>query len=83
MGTRTMIDMCDCGEPLHYRDDSLRQQMDAIVRGRGDRVVVTLTPSARSFSVQRHYIALHGIKGEDLIAGTVPGAVEVTSEQWR
>lgn len=56
--------MCHCGQPLHYSDPTIQAQVQALVDQLGEYAVVT-SPEG-SWKVQRHYIALHGLKAEEL-----------------
>jgi hypothetical protein len=56
---------CHCGQPLHYSDARFREIMDEITAALGQYVTVH-GPDRRRWRVQRHYIALHGIKGKEL-----------------
>jgi hypothetical protein len=56
---------CHCGQPLHYSSPAIQRQVERLNAAAGDQdIVVTL--NGRSWRVQRHYIALHGIKAVDL-----------------
>jgi hypothetical protein len=55
---------CHCGRPLHYQDKSLEAQLTDLTEQLGEFMPVTV--DGKTWSVQRHYIALHGIKGKDL-----------------
>lgn len=55
---------CHCGEPLHYTDPRVRVQMEMLIEQVGE--FVTVRVEGRAWRVQRHYIALHGIKGAEL-----------------
>lgn len=55
---------CHCGRPLHYTDPKIEAQLREITEQLGEFIPVTV--GGRTFQVQRHYIALHGIKGKDL-----------------
>lgn len=57
-------DKCHCGEALHYTNSALQKQVQEIVDKFGPYIDVTV--AGRTFRVQRHFIALHGIKGKDL-----------------
>jgi len=68
-------EFCACGRPLHYGSAAARLKVvDLILRLGPDTTVII---GDRRFRVQRHYIALHGLRGQDLLAGRVPGAVEL------
>jgi len=56
--------MCACGRPLHYSIPRLRAFIEDQNARTGETVIVT-TPEG-SWEVQRHYIALHGLKADDL-----------------
>lgn len=55
---------CACGQPLHYLHPVAQQAVEQLVAEVGETVDVTV--GRRTWKVQRHYIALHGIKGETL-----------------
>ena len=57
-------ELCHCGKPLHYTHPDTAQLMRRIVAKHGPMVKVTV--EGRSWMVQRHYIALHGIKADEL-----------------
>lgn len=57
---------CHCGKPLHYVNKSLESHVKNLVAAMGEYVDVTSLTTGRTFKVQRHYIALHGIKEEKL-----------------
>ena len=56
--------LCPCGRPLHYRDSKTETMMKFMVRLCGPTITVT-TPDG-TWRVPRHYIALHGLKADDL-----------------
>lgn len=56
--------MCHCGKPLHYSDANIQRVIEGFVREFGEYLTVTV--DGRSFRVPRHYIALHGLKGEEV-----------------
>jgi hypothetical protein len=56
---------CHCGRPLHYNDPNVKRQVDALVAELGEMIPVAL-PDGRTFNVSRHYIALHGLRAEEL-----------------
>lgn len=62
-----MPSLCHCGEPLHYSDTSVKAWIDKLIADKGEFVTVA-GPDGRRWRVQRHYIALHGLKAEDLAA---------------
>lgn len=59
-----MGERCHCGLELHYSDKELQKQVDRIIKEFGPYIDVVI--DGRTFRVQRHYIALHGIKGKDV-----------------
>jgi len=76
--------LCACGQPLHYSDPALRKVVERLIRQAGGNplIVVTVTSQrpgvkTRHFLVQRHYIALHGLKTQELLKGNIPGAEEI------
>lgn len=60
----TQIEKCHCGQPLHYTDSMHEQVVRRLIMTLGEHVKVTR--GNRSWLVSRHYIALHGLKAEDL-----------------
>jgi hypothetical protein len=58
-------EMCPCGKPLHYTDEAEKAFVDSMVDSLGLEVEIEVR-GVGVFSVNRHYIALHGFKGEDL-----------------
>ncbi len=57
---------CPCGRPLHYATPEAAEYMDRMVAELGDRIAVSVPVG--TFLVPRHFIALHGLKAEDLPA---------------
>lgn len=56
--------ICHCGQPLHYSSAPLRAFVDRLVASHGEHIKVTV--KGRTWLVQRHYIALHGLKAAEL-----------------
>lgn len=56
--------LCHCGKPLHYSDPTLQKQVEEIIAMTDEFIVIQV--GDKRFKVQRHYIALHGIKGADI-----------------
>ena len=56
--------MCACGRPLHYSDPKLQQMVEETIKLKGENIKVTI--GQRSWMVQRHYIALHGLSSVDV-----------------
>jgi hypothetical protein len=71
-----MSELCHCGKPLHYSDPIAQAHVEALIQALGPNIRVTA--GMRTWLVPRHYIALHGLKAED-----VPslGFQEVTHER--
>jgi len=55
---------CYCGRALHYKAQAERERVQQLVDILGEFIPVAF--KSKKYSVQRHYIALHGLKGEDL-----------------
>jgi hypothetical protein len=60
------IKLCPCGKPLHYFDQDARDYVDRQVARLGEDIKVTHVGTGRKFMVSRHFIALHGLLGNDL-----------------
>lgn len=60
-----MIERCACGLPLHYSDPSIRIAVETMIRITGEEYL-TIKTRGRAWRVQKHYIALHGIKAAEL-----------------
>jgi hypothetical protein len=56
--------LCYCGQPLHYSDPRIQARIQALVDALGEYVKVRA--AGRVWLVPRHYIALHGIKANEL-----------------
>jgi len=76
---------CACGLPLHYSDPGIRMLVEATIASAGGDPYITVTVNHRSWRVQRHFIALHGLNAKDL--GTPAfakyGFVEITTGDIR
>lgn len=59
------VGMCACGKKLHYTDPEKQKRCQELVDQLGEFIEV-VDSKHRRFKVQRHYIALHGIKEVDL-----------------
>ena len=55
---------CACGLPLHYTDEKIEAAVNQLVAQLGE--YITVTAEDKSYSVQRHFIALHGLKAAEL-----------------
>jgi hypothetical protein len=56
--------LCHCGQPLHYTDEVVEAFTKDLIRNLGPTVKVNV--GGRIWEVQRHYIALHGLKAAEL-----------------
>lgn len=56
------IERCHCGKPLHYRDDAARAAVELMIAHAGGDPFINVTVEGRTWRVQRHFIALHGLK---------------------
>lgn len=70
------VEMCHCGKPLHYNSKIIEELIRKQIKAHGENVDVKLL-GGKTYSVPRHYIALHGIKGYQL---PELGFVEVVDE---
>lgn len=57
---------CHCGRPLHYRVPEYRQFVEELIKLAGGDPFVTVCVAGRAWRVQRHYIALHGLKAQEI-----------------
>jgi hypothetical protein len=72
--------LCGCGRPLHYADRRLEEAVEGLSVRRGRYMSVRVGGVA--YSVQRHYLMLHGFKAADaprLVAEGVARVIEVTT----
>jgi hypothetical protein len=60
----TPVDLCPCGQPLHYPNPATERFVREQIRELG-AVVRMVTPDG-AWAVPRHYIALHGIRAWEL-----------------
>ena len=58
--------MCACGMPLHYSDPEKRKLIESLIKMCGEMVTIINSENGRSWRVPRHFIALHGIKMEEM-----------------
>lgn len=56
--------LCHCGKPLHYTDPVVQMQVEELIEAKGEFIDIVI--NGDTWRVQRHYIALHGIKGSDV-----------------
>jgi hypothetical protein len=59
-------ELCHCGKPLHYSDKEIESYMNKIVQEKGRYIDITSYYGNKTYKVDRHYIALHGIMGNFL-----------------
>lgn len=55
---------CACGLPLHYTDKGMEARVTQLAEELGEYQPVQV--GHEKYLVQRHYIALHGLKPQDL-----------------
>lgn len=63
---------CACGLPLHYNNPDIQKIIEKMVLEQGEFVEVSV--EEKRYKVQRHFIALHGIKAfelEDLVSNGI------------
>lgn len=58
------LPMCPCGRPLHYNDPQRLKYMEDQVKKLGELILVST--GGKGYLIPRHYIALHGIRAQDL-----------------
>lgn len=56
---------CACGRPLHYDKPETQAVVESLVAKFGPTTIVEV-PGLGSYRVQRHYIALHGLRAIEL-----------------
>lgn len=56
--------LCHCGKELHYSSDATKKFVNEMIKHLGEFVDIT-TPDG-TYEVPRHFIALHGIKGNEV-----------------
>ncbi len=61
-----MRNRCHCGMPLHYSDPRIERYLREIILKQGRYVAVTNIENNKSYWVDRHYIALHGLTCKDI-----------------
>lgn len=57
-------ELCHCGLRLHYKDPVMRFFVERLILLHGPMVRVTVED--RTWLVPRHYIALHGLKAQEI-----------------
>ncbi len=58
--------ICFCGKSLHYSDLGNYEQVQRLVEEFGEFIKVVSIPTNKTYAIPRHYIALHGLKQEEL-----------------
>lgn len=58
------VTRCACGLPLHYNSAQVAAGVKLLVDRYGEHVTVAC--GGQEYVVQRHFIALHGLKAKDL-----------------
>lgn len=58
--------LCHCGKPLHYSNQLMKEYVEYQVNRLGETIRVTSLATGKTYLVQRHYIALHGLKEAEL-----------------
>ena len=67
--------MCACGLPLHYRSVLDQFIVDLLTsQAGGDPNILVASPTG-TYRVQRHYIALHGLRETELLALASRGVI--------
>lgn len=59
------MELCACGQPLHYSSPEIREFIESQIRRDGPTLRVEVTGSG-VWLVPRHFIALHGIRAREL-----------------
>lgn len=57
---------CACGRPLHYLNSLNEAAMNRAIKEAGDEFVPVKVVGGKTYRVQRHYIALHGLNAREL-----------------
>jgi hypothetical protein len=58
------VQLCGCGYPLHYVSPDAQAIVERIVRQKGPNISITV--GVTTYLVPRHFIALHGIQGDQV-----------------
>jgi len=64
--SETPLGYCQCGRPLHYSKQSIKQQVDRMIELAGEQFVTVKVAGKGEYRVQRHFIALHGLHAEKI-----------------
>lgn len=70
--------LCPCGQSLHYTDKRVEETIALLIEREGEMVTV-LVDNQHEYEVSRHFIALHGLRAQDLEALSVKGIVKKIS----
>jgi hypothetical protein len=57
-------ELCRCGQPLHYTSPEMKALVERHIQMLGPDTKVTV--GDRTWKVPRHYIALHGLKADEV-----------------
>jgi len=79
MADQQIAEMCACGQPLHYSSAMIESQVRALIQRLGPEIPVTTSTGV--YWVQRHFIALHGLRADDLPALAERGIVRRAETQ--
>lgn len=60
------LEFCGCGRPLHYVDPRAEATVRKLVGEKGRCVLVEVDGEDVAYWVPRHFIALHGLRAQDL-----------------
>ena len=71
-------EMCHCGRPLHYADPVIESMVRYLISQLGEYIEMTV--AGHTWLVQRHYIALHGVKGSELASLGFPEVTNLGKE---
>lgn len=60
------VEMCACGQPLHYSSESLRRIVEGYIAELGETLNVQFS-GVGIYAIPRHFLALHGISAQTAI----------------
>lgn len=63
----TTMELCACGEPLHYSSPDAERLVRQMIELSGEEYQKITVPPHGTWLVQKHYIALHGISAAELL----------------
>lgn len=58
--------LCHCGKPLHYNNSFAEAWTNAMIKEQGEFIGCVSPVTDKTYKVSRHYIALHGLKNDEL-----------------